>query len=927
MDRLMAAELIGRDEELALVLAALEDRPVAVIIEGDAGIGKTSIWRAALDELAAGGVRVLSTRPAEPESQLSYAGLADILDPVLDEALAALPSPQRRALEIALQRAEPDGGPPDQAAISFAVLGALRAASETAPVVVAVDDMQWLDPPSLFALAFVAGRLRDEAVGFLLALRRKPSEPLPLELERRLGEERVRRIRMGPLSLGALNRLLQTRLAVVLSRPTVERVHETAGGNPFFALELARALHQRGAQMPAGEPLPVPGELRELLRARVAALPPEAEEPLLFAAAVPHPSVRLVAEAVGEDPLRSLKYAVEAELIELDGDRIRFTHPLFASAVYSETDHDRRRRVHRRLAAIVADPEERARHLALSTEGADADVASALDDAARIARARGAPQAAAELSELALRLTPELEAAAADRRRLDAGGSHFDAGNTARARELFAEAVETAHAGSLRAEALSRLARVHHYGADQRAAVELFRQCLADPQADAHVRIDAADGLATSLFFLREDLADASIHARSAARIAEEEGSRAWLAVVLGSHGMIEAVLGRAGAVSTLQSAVGLEEYAREFPLVRQPSFQLAVTRVWSDDLDAARADLEDIRQRALAQGDESSLPFTLTYLSLAEYLSGRWDEAMRAAEEGTDVAMAAGQEIGRAFALSARALAASSLGLEEAARSDAEQALALAERGAMFATTTSLWAIGLLELSLDNPVEAHRRLGPLVARVEDAGIGEPGSIRFVTDDVEALVALGERGAAVAQLERFEKRARRLGRRSALAASHRCRALLHLAAGASDDALAECGRSLEELAQLPLPFEQARTLLALGSAQRHARQRRAARETLQATLRLFEQLGASLWTERARAELGRISGRAPSRGELTPTELRVAELVAEGRTNKEVAAALFVAPRSVEGTLSRVYAKLGVRSRTELARRLPSPPK
>ncbi|HET7744232.1 MAG TPA: AAA family ATPase [Gaiellaceae bacterium] len=922
----MAAELVGREEELGLVLAALEDLPAAVLLEGEAGIGKTSIWRAALAELAARGVRVLSTRPVETESRLSYAGLADILDSVLEGALSALPSPQRRALEVALQRAEPEGGPPDQTAIAFAVLGGLRAATETAPVVVAVDDLQWLDPPSLFALAFVAGRLRAEAIGFLLAMRRRQPEPLPLELERRLGEERVRRIRLGPLSLGALSHLLQTRLEAGVSRPTLQRVHETSGGNPFFALELARALYQRGGQVAAGEPLPVPGELRVLLDARLAALPREAEESLLFAAAVPRPTLGLVAEAVREDPLPSLRHCIEAGVLELDGDRIRFTHPLFASAVYATTESERKREVHRRLAAIVADPEERARHLALGTEGADADVASALDEAARIARARGAPQAAAELSELAFRLTPQLQPELGDRRRLDAGAAHFEAGNTARASELFAEVVENTHAGSLRAEAVSRLARVHHYAADQRVAVRLFRQCLADPEGDARVRADAAEGLATSLFFLREDLAEAFTHARSAARIAEEEGSRDMLAAALGTQGMIEAVLGRVEAVPTLRMAVSLGEYANAFPLGRQPRFQLAVTRVWSDDLDAARADLEDIRQRAVEQGDESSLPFAFAYLSLAEYLSGRWQEAMRAAEEGADVALAAGQEIGRAFALSARALVASSLGLEEDARSDAEEALALAERGAMFATTTSLWAIGLLELSLDDPASAHRHLGPLVARVEDAGIGEPGSIRFVTDDVEALVALGDRDAAVAQLERFEERARRVGRRSALAASRRCRGLLHLASGASDDALAELGRALDELARMPLRFERARTLLALGAAQRHARQRRNARGTLEEALRLFDELGASLWADRARAELGRISGRAPLRGELTPTELRIAELVAEGLTNKEVAAALYVAPRTVEGTLSRVYAKLGVRSRTELARRLASPP-
>jgi DNA-binding CsgD family transcriptional regulator len=917
----MAAELVGRDEEVGLVLTTLGDLPAAVVLEGDAGIGKTSVWRAALAELEAGGVRLLSTRPAETESQLSYAGLADILEPV-DDSLRALPSPQRRALEVALQRAEPDGGPPDQAAIAFAALGAMRAAAETGRVVIAVDDLQWLDSPSLFALTFVAGRLRGETIGFLLALRSERFEQLPLELERRLGEERVRLIRLGPLSLGALNHLVQTRLAMVLSRPTLQRVHATSGGNPFFALELARALQQTGVEVPAGEPLPVPGKLRELLRARLAALPRDSEEMLLFAAAMPQPTVGLVAHAVEADPLPGLRHSVDAELIELDGERIRFTHPLFASAVYSGTDVDRRRKIHRRLAAIVTDPEERARHLALCTTGADAGVASVLDDAIRIARARGAPQAAAELSELAFRLTPQPEAESAHRRRLEAGSAHFEAGDTARALTLFAEAAESASGGSLRAEALVRLARVHHYAGNQRVAVELFRTCLRDELVDASVRADAADGLASSLFFLREELPDALAHARSAARMAEEQGNRAALAVALGTQGMIEAVLGDVEALPTLESAIALEEWTRDVPLARRPSFQLAFARVWMDDFDAARTELDGVRQRAVAQGDEGSLPFILSYLSLAECLSGRWAQAMRAADEGEEVARAAGQEIGRAFALSARALVASCLGREEVARSDAAEALALAERGTMFAETTSLWALALLELSLDNPTEAHRRLGPLVERIEAAGIGEPGSIRFVTDHVEALVALGDLEAAAAQLDRFEKRARRVGRRSALAAAHRCRGLLATASGATEEAFAEFRRALDELEQLPLPFERARTLLVLGSAQRRAGQRRVGRKTLEDALAAFDELGAVLWSERTRRELRRISGRAPSRGELTPMERRVAELAAEGLTNKEVAAALYIAPRTVEGTLSRVYRKLGVRSRTELARRL-----
>jgi len=247
----MAAGLVGRSEELRGVLAGLEHLPAAVILEGEPGIGKTSIWGAALEAFEAAGVRVFSARPAEPESQLSYVGLADILDPGLEDVLSALPSPQRHALEVALRRVEPEGGPPDQAAIALAALGALRTVANTGVVIVAVDDVQWLDAASLFALGFVAGRLRQEPVGFLFALRHEPANRPPLGIERRLGEERVHRVGVGPLSLGALHQLIQARLGVAFSRPTLRRMHETSRGNPFFALELARAVHERGSQVSA----------------------------------------------------------------------------------------------------------------------------------------------------------------------------------------------------------------------------------------------------------------------------------------------------------------------------------------------------------------------------------------------------------------------------------------------------------------------------------------------------------------------------------------------------------------------------------------------------------------------------------------------------------------------------------------------------
>jgi DNA-binding CsgD family transcriptional regulator len=342
---------------------------------------------------------------------------------------------------------------------------------------------------------------------------------------------------------------------------------------------------------------------------------------------------------------------------------------------------------------------------------------------------------------------------------------------------------------------------------------------------------------------------------------------------------------------------------------------------VWSDELDAARGELEDIRQRAVMHGDESSLAWILSYLSLAECLSGRLEPAVHVADEGEEVALMAGQEIGRAFVISARALAESCLGREEAARSDAGVALDLAKRGTMFAEMTSLWALAVLELALDNPAEAHKLLGPLVERVEAAGVREPGSIRFVTDDVEALAALGELEQACSLLSRHEERARRLRRRSALAACARCRGLLAGAEGDYDRALASFGTALESYSALSLPLEQARTLVALGSVQRRAKQRAAARRSLEQALDGFDRLGARLWSEKTRGELARIGGRVSSDA-LSATEQRVAELVAGGHTNAEVAAELFLTVHTVEKALTRIYSKLGIRSRAELARKL-----
>jgi len=343
---------------------------------------------------------------------------------------------------------------------------------------------------------------------------------------------------------------------------------------------------------------------------------------------------------------------------------------------------------------------------------------------------------------------------------------------------------------------------------------------------------------------------------------------------------------------------------------------------MWSDDLLSARARFEALYGRALDRGDESSLPLILAHLSGIECTLGDWVSAHDRATTAYDVALQTVQLPHQAYALGARALVNAHLGRVEETRADAGEALRLTSvEPNSYGSASASAALALLELSLDDPAATHAALGLLVGRYEVEGVIEPGAQRFLADEIEALIGLGRSEEAAGALARLEERAQRLERRSALAACARCRGLLAASGGDLEAALASFRDALTLNESLEMPFERARALLGLGATERRAKERRAARQTLEAALELFERLGAGLWAAQARTELQRIGGRAPARGELTAAEWRVAELVAQGRTNREVAAALFLTPRTVEGTLSRVYAKLGVRSRAELAHR------
>ncbi|HSF61309.1 MAG TPA: AAA family ATPase, partial [Gaiellaceae bacterium] len=259
-------DIVGREAELVSLrefVGSIGDGATALVLEGEAGVGKTTLWTAGIQEAEARSLHVLRALPAKSESALSFAGVGDLLDPVLDHALAPLPAGQKRALSLALVLEDAEGPPPDPHAVGVALLNAIRALSEARSLLVAVDDVQWLDTASAAALAYAARRLREERVGVLLSRRSGLDSPLLAELRRSLPGDRCTNVEVGPLEVGALHRVVQEHLGIVLPRPLLAEVHQASGGNPFYALEIVRMLKRTNVSVEAGQPLPVPESLHE----------------------------------------------------------------------------------------------------------------------------------------------------------------------------------------------------------------------------------------------------------------------------------------------------------------------------------------------------------------------------------------------------------------------------------------------------------------------------------------------------------------------------------------------------------------------------------------------------------------------------------------------------------------------------------------
>jgi DNA-binding CsgD family transcriptional regulator len=875
----------------------------AALLEGQAGIGKSTLWLAGVEMARERGMRILSSRPVEAEHRLANVGLGDLFEGVVEDILPALPPPRRRALEVALL-VEEEGDVADPRTLGVAVRNGLEILAAEAIVVIAIDDVQWLDPSSASALAFALRRLDERAILLLLTRRLEKRSETP-ELERTINPDRLERLHVGPLSLGAIHQLLQSQFARALTRPTLLRVHATSGGNPLYALELARTL---GAEVDPTRPLRIPESLEALVRARIDQLPPATQDSLLLVAAVGRPASELLARLDVSEGV--LEHGLAAGVIEWTDGTIRFAHPLHASAVYYGVSAAERRRAHARIADAVEDPLERARHRALSTESPDAHIAAVLEEAAVVATSRGALIPAAELAEHALRLTPsDANDAKRQRRELALARAQRSAGEWPRARKVLGDLLAETQAGSLRAEALVLLAELESERRSAPLLEEALREAAASPALQSVIHCRLAWARSPRGFD----------HARRAFELADELDDDRLRARALAMRTILSWFAGEAEAPEDLPARI------REFPnavggelLVREATLAIVNTLAPLTKRDEARVLLED-EYEEWRERDEPRSSRALWGLAWVEFWAGRWPLAAEYAARARDISIQYGLEMPQDYLPSA--VIAVHRGQLDLAREQSERGLELAHEQFVGRPVQLMAVLGLVARWGGDRSAAEDWFQKADARASELGWGEP-SVRWWTPDyVDMLLEDGRIDVATQVLDAWEADATRVDRVWALAHATRCRGLAAAAQADVVRAISLLERAVTQHGDVGDPYGRARALLAVGIVRRRARQKREAREKIQAALDAFGLLGAETWVGKARKELGRIGGRKREEG-LTAAELRVAALVAEGRTNREVAAALFVTERTVASHLSHVYAKLGVRSRTELARQL-----
>jgi DNA-binding CsgD family transcriptional regulator len=905
-----SAELIGRERELATLarfVEGLERGPGALLLRGEPGIGKTVLWRAGIRAAEESEASVLVARCAQTELPLAFGGLCDLLDGAPSEVVESLPEPQRHALAVVDGREAAAENASQHLVLPRAFLGLLRGLAARGPIVLAIDDVQWLDPASRRLIAYACARFGDAPIG-VLATHRGAGDPL--ELRRALDDAAVDVV-VASLTARQIHSLVRTRLDVRLPRAWIERVHAASGGNPMFALEFAQV-----ASAPCG-PLSLPQSLAALVSYRLEALSADVLALLAATAAAERPTVAVL-QAVSGKAAALLDEAAAADALTVRADGVvEFTHPLLGEAAYAAVSPATRQDLHRRLARSSTDPEERARHVALSTFEPDDDAAHLLDDAAARAILRGAPEAAAMLERHALRLTPPSDAVGRDERAIAMCTYLVASGQMEAARTTIDELLSGGLTGAPRARTLLLAG---HVGTSLPEAHRLAEEALEHVGDDAALRARVLMALGENPAFLRDPAAAQEL-IQTALELAEGVGDPGLIAAALTGKAFWAEVSGRPErpllerAIDVLGDGLPLEGFV-------SPTNFLGQCKLEDGDLAAARELLEADLAATRRRGEDMPTQRTLGSLFDLEYAAGNWDVAEDYLAEHADIAFDDDDRFAIGIVFCRQAMLAAGRGQTEAARRHAADAIAAADAvGLPSFAALSRGALGFLALSLDEPAEAWEALRFL----DTPGIADgteliQGGIPMMPDAVEAAVALGRLEEAARLLARLEDGSRGRPHRWAPAAIARSRALLLNATGDPSGALAEADDASTAFAIAGFPLDRGRALLVAGDALRRLGERRRAAERLEAAKEIFSELDAVHWVARAEKELRRARPRPRRDDDLTAAESRVAALVAAGHTNREAAAQLFTTVKTVEIHLTRIYRKLGLRSRTELAR-------
>jgi DNA-binding CsgD family transcriptional regulator len=890
--------LYGRGEQLAAIDQLLEGmrsgQAGCLVFRGEAGIGKTALLDAAVGKAA--GARVLRVTGVESEAELPFAGLQALLRPVVDE-IGALPERQAVALRGAFGLAEAAA---DRFLVGLGVLSLVAELAERRPVLVVVDDAQWLDGASADALVFAARRLHAERAAVLAAARDEPPGG---------GLAGLAELRVGGLDRASAERLVAGEGLVAAVR---DQLVADAGGNPLALIELSRGL---SAGQRAGSVAPLPlagaspaGRVQQAFAARVAALAGAGRRAVLVAALGGMAGLAEVSRAVAAagGSLTDLAPAERAGLVRVTAAGVSFSHPLARAAVLADSDVAERMAGHRALAGVL-DGDRRAWHLAALADGPDEQVAAELDAAARHAHDRGSAAAMSAAYERAAALSPD--PAARGRRLALAAEAAFDAGQPPRAADLVAQASKLP-ADPAAAATLARVRGVMHWEAGRPAdAVDAVLDGAAlisrtDPVAAQAVATQAI----VYLFVSPAVLAHPELERRTAAMLSPT-GAR---------------LLAFVQAVRRLQdgdAAAPVTVPVRPEPGSLPLFYRLA--HLYFDfiagDVPATRGHAASVAAECREAGMAGMLLYALVFVGGVQLLQGEFLDAIATAEEGLRIAADTGQTaLTGAFAAIAAGFAAIT-GDEETCRTRAAQAGESLASAEAFASGGASWALTLLDLG-------SARYGSALDRMQEATTSparhSPQLLYAYPDHVEAAVRAGQPGLAARPLSQFTVWAGAIGQPWATAVATRCAALT----AGDTDAEPLWRKAVAAHEGDDRPFEQARTRLLYGEWLRRSQRRADAREHLLAAAAAFARMGARPWQERAEAELHATgAGQAVATADdplarLTPQELQVVRLAAAGASNKQIGAQLFLSPRTVGYHLYKAFPKLGVATREELAR-------